>query len=614
MDPERPFMPKDYLKAFKSFFDAESCNTLQPQSYCVDIHCHSTFMPFNRQGKYPPLSDHVRTSREVFWPAPTSPEKVEAQRFHKTPTFYQSDFTALAQSNVRLAFVSLLPLEQGFVWTREGGTLPAADLRLAEEPESLGKQSGIPVLNELSETVMAADLNPGEALGIAGAALVMKIPMARTEHVQARHHDYFNDLVAEYELLTNESYWQCPGLPGVPPGAKVQVVGNSDELKKALEQPHVTAAIVTVEGGHSLGCGSLKWREKIRDDELDDAYPKMGGLRLDEDSFRTPTDKCDMVTRFKKKPVQELVLQLLLNIKQIKGWGPDGKFAPFFLTFSHHFWNQLCGHAISLPYKFGIPFFNQQLGVEKELTEVGKVVLSALLSKNNGRRVLIDTKHMSLKGKRWYYDSIKNLKIPIISSHAAPSGVADMPTEPTTTDCGVADSNYRHTGEFNSWDINLSDEEIQTIHQSDGLIGLNFDERILTGHERNAELHQSAPAGGGRDTVVWAELIADRICRFAKAASEGECATNKEDWWRHLAIGSDFDGAINPVDAYCWAGDLTDLRTPLLAKLKGMWDTGLGPSDDAVEQDDYIENIVDGFLHQNALDFLAKYFTDEYRT
>lgn len=115
---------------------------------------------------------------------------------------------------------------------------------------------------------------------------------------------------------------------------------------------------------------------------------------------------------------------------------------------------------------------------------------------------------------------------------------------------------HKGTGDFDTWDINLSDQETRKIYRSHGLIGLKFDERILAGRIRRDELHGAAPNKGGRNTEVWAKLLAGRIYDFAEAASE---AVGTEDRWRHLGTGSGFDGAINLVDAYCRAGDLEDL-------------------------------------------------------
>ena len=68
--------------------------------------------------------------------------------------------------------------------------------------------------------------------------------------------------------------------------------------------------------------------------------------------------------------------------------------APWFVTFSHHFYNELCGHARSLRKIIG-KLTNQEEGINTSFTPLGLEVLDILLDKNNGRRILIDVKHMS---------------------------------------------------------------------------------------------------------------------------------------------------------------------------------------------------------------------------
>ncbi len=622
---KEPIRKKD-LAAFRSHSGALTRNTLRPEQFCVDLHCHPTFMLFNRKARY--HGDKVEfdkdTDTQLFW-FPLEERTVERKRGKKSPKFFASDFTALSQGNVRVVFASLLPLEQGFVktWMKKehkslveetwdeadsvGGVLAAA-----------GETPGLAAVDMITSDVGAL----GEGVGVFGARwLSYDIPAARSRQVQASSHDYFDDLKSEFEVLTNEKFWTAPD--AVANGAEAKVVGDFGELAPLLEQSNMTAAIVTIEGGHSLGCGSVETLADIEDEDLNDTSDDAWDcFRLNSPGFHDPDINSQIVKRFRKLRVRELVLKLLKNIETVKNWG-GGKYAPFFITFSHHFWNQLCGHAISLPYKLGgsVPVFNQEHGIEEPMTEVGKVVLSALLSTNNGKRILVDTKHMSLRGKDWYYRSVEAYnaaaarKIPIISSHAAVNGRVSMPLDPYTKKCGVANAEYQDSTYFNFWDINLSQVEIQRIDDSDGLIGLNFDERILTGQVRNKGLHKRAKKG--RNAALWAEPLADQMVQFAAAIATKKDAAAKpwEDYWRRLAIGSDFDGAINPIDGYCWAADFRDLGPHLVDRLMAMKGPAAGAAVDplAGRSPEDIELIVDMFLHGNALDFLAKYFTDEYR-
>lgn len=279
------------------------------------------------------------------------------------------------------------------------------------------------------------------------------------------------------------------------------------------------------------------------------------------------------------------------------------------------------------------------------MTEVGKVVLCALLSKKNGRRILIDTKHMSLAGKDWYYGCIEKLnqdlageeKIPIMSSHSAASGNKRMPRKAATTSPFEADRNYDASTGFNPWDINLSDAEIVRIHESNGLIGLNFDERILTGKAWNNKLHEGDPKDQDW-RAKWTAPLAEHLYHFAQVIAAAEALKTEtvlslqaSGWtwelqdqtriWRRLAMGSDFDGAINPLDPYCWAIDYAELELQLNQRLLDMRD---GKAVGDYCRGDYpllkgLTNeqtgmIVDAFMRKNAMDFLSTYFTDAYRT
>jgi hypothetical protein len=584
---------------------AEIENDKRSVPYYADMHCHPTFMPYNRS--------HIeKTTVNEFWPQVVSEETVEKQRTKDQPTFTQSDFTTLSQSGVRVCFASLLPLEQGFLWYH------------------------------------------GKAIAIMAAKSAMKIPWLRSCRVQSARHDYFKDLEKEYSLLTKDTNWQCPAeVLATKPRAKV--VSNYAELVETLsEEKNTIAVVITIEGGHSLGGGTTHWLKKIGSDQQLDRIRGDGitDLQLDDASFAEPSPQCDMVKRFESAEVREFVLMLLTHIKKMKSWG-EGKFAPFFITFSHHFWNQMCGHAISLPRKdvislisggknesdpdLMVELWDQDRGLEVPMTEVGKVVICALLSKNNGEQVLIDTKHMSQPGKDWYYGCVEKfneglkdeLKIPIISSHSAANERVSMP-KTGDDNTGKANRDYENSdARFNIWNINLTNEEILRIHKSNGIKALNFDERILAGKQWRKKLRDVDPKSP-EWAYEWAKPIAEHLYHVAAviATKEGLLKSNPT-WddqvakkvWRRLGIGTDLDGAINPVDAYCRAIDFTDLEPHLKQRLADMRDHEDG---DEYSLSDYpllnglqnsnIAQIVDWFMRGNAMDFLMTYFKDEYRS
>ena len=98
---------------------------------------------------------------------------------------------------------------------------------------------------------------------------------------------------------------------------------------------------------------------------------------------------------------------------------------PWFVTFSHHFYNELCGHARSLRSIIG-KITDQEEGVNSDFTALGLDVLDILLDKNNSRRILIDIKHMSPVGRKRFMELRKtkyNSEIPIIISHGVCNGL-----------------------------------------------------------------------------------------------------------------------------------------------------------------------------------------------
>ena len=161
--------------------------------------------------------------------------------------------------------------------------------------------------------------------------------------------------------------------------ANLQANMEQNETEKAGESksnPLVITIIPAVEGLHILNCG------------------------LD--------DPCD----------PDEVKQNALALKQMNN-------PPWFVTYSHHFYNELCGHARSLRSIIG-KITDQEEGVNSDFTPLGLEVLDILLDKNNGRRILIDIKHLSPVGRKTFMELRKikyNSEFPIIISHGVCNGL-----------------------------------------------------------------------------------------------------------------------------------------------------------------------------------------------
>lgn len=282
---------------------------------------------------------------------------------------------------------------------------------------------------------------------------------------------------------------------------------------------------------------------------------------------------------------------------------------PWFVTFSHHFYNELCGHARSLRKQIG-KITNQEEGINSPFTGLGKEVLDILLDKHNGKRILIDIKHMSAKGRKEFYRmrrEIYNSEIPIIISHGVCNGlpalgatVSNYP-ELGNTFINPLESVMGGDGEYKDHNlINFFDEEILEMEESKGIIGIQLDERRLASDEtidrvkhslwRNKIMHY-------RSELVWRQIqyIAEVLDDHGRYA------------WGNMAIGSDYDGLVDPVNAFWTAEQYDDLASYLERHAHNYFREHPGRlknSFNKVSADLVIQNI----FRDNAWNFLRRWF------
>jgi microsomal dipeptidase-like Zn-dependent dipeptidase len=238
------------------------------------------------------------------------------------------------------------------------------------------------------------------------------------------------------------------------------------------------------------------------------------------------------------------------NILLMKKW----KYVPFFVTLLHHFWNGMGGHARSLNKMVG-EMLNQQEGMNQGLSITGKMVIKALLRDDNGPRILIDIKHMSIASRKEYYAMLKteplfkNKKVPIICSHTGVAGAIDTLDQLSAVKDKTEESNNNNY--FHKAQINLCGEDISTIADSDGLIGIQLDEKRIAG----AGFVKTKFRGGLNNNELMnacAEVIMSNVFIIVKAAGK--------KGWDICSIGSDFDGLINHLDPFPTAASITVLR------------------------------------------------------
>ena len=306
----------------------------------IDLHVHPSLKPFGKSFAKNPIGQNTprrRSSNSIWHYNPPSVIDKAFNIVSSLTKFSQADMTTLCYGDATVAFVSLYPLEKGFVLGKPGSGF------------------GGDILKDL----------------------IMGIGRERIDYLQ-KMPDYFTDLELAYEY-----YKQLDGRVIQLEGEKCRykIVSHFDEIVLDSVDPVKTIyLILTIEGASVFNTGL-----------------ELMNRKLDKDEVRR-------------------------NIKKVKNW----EHRLFFLGMAHHFYNELCGHAQSL---HGIPAWsgNQKNGMNTGFTPFGIEVLHKLLDNTDGKRILIDIKHFSVKSRKEYYDILDNdyrsENIPLIVSHGAVNGL-----------------------------------------------------------------------------------------------------------------------------------------------------------------------------------------------
>ena len=361
-----------------------------------------------------------------------------------------------------------------------------------------------------------------------------------------KHYHYFEDLQKEYAYVHAQQ--------GKSPDGKLEFlfVNNYTELEAALKKKNTLIGIMTIEGAHALGTGA------------------------------PDTDELSL---------EELKQLLTANIRTLKQW----EFPPLMINLAHHFWNHLSGHATSFKRPIN-GLVNQNKGKEKGITDAGWHVIRELLSRENGKRILIDTKHMSLAARKEYYSFVHNYnsinpndKIPVVTSHAGMNGFSTMDASIKEADVVVKTRQHR----FYRWSINVSNEEARIIHESGGLIGLMMDRGMLGGLNTIKKITQVEDQAKQRKEYT--RLFWDNAFQIVKAVG-------KKEGWDAVAVGTDFDGTITHMEPYESEAKMPILQNDLITYLEEhryqeeLW-YGYTPRE-----------LVQKIMHENAMQFYKRFF------
>lgn len=383
---------------------------------------------------------------------------------------------------------------------------------------------------------------PGDLL----SNLVVGMGLKRINHVQEMT-GYFADLELEYQF-----YKQLDGSPVRIDGQWFQykLVSGFQEIEDNPEAPVRTIyVILTIEGGHVFDCGLGMMNRKA-----DPAH-------------------------------------VLANVDRVKQW--DTRL--FFMGLTHHFDNELVGHAQSLSGLVS-QICDQSTGLNEGFSDLGWKVLRKLLDNTQGRRVLIDLKHMSVKAREEYYrflaEEYPDETIPLLVSHGAVTGLKSHDD--------LVSGGSLNSEKFQTKDINFYDDEIIRIARSGGLFGVQFDERRLGNKQ---EVKESGNNLSRRKMLFQkAKLVWNQIQHIAEVLDR-----NNQFAWEIQCIGSDNDGMVNPLNGY-WTAEEMPMLDSYLEKHAYNFINSVEARNFKSFNQLTADEIVERFMRGNAWEFLKRNF------
>lgn len=539
--------------------------------YISDLHVHPTFKPYNNLDLKPDANiwDPMlenRIHRESL-------SKPLLKAIEGTEKDSQSNLNTLFAGKVRSVFFVLHPIEMG--WFNE--EVPLKKIKKKFTAPLAAALSGISI-EKVKKLIKS--YNSGDAK------------------------DYYNDeTFREYEFLVKATKTSGTNQ------SKLIIASDYGEYQTGIADKKAIVGIITIEGGHALS--------------------EVPNIKLDLKDYSALTDDQKRVIKNK----------YFLNIKKIKGLnttnGFNKKHTPFWITLAHFFNNFLVGHAKSFKQSQTLipsmdQLVDQRVGLDAPLTVLGRRVITRLLKRSQKeRRILIDVKHMSLAGRLEYYDIVKKMRdngdsVPIVFSHGGVVG------NTKDTFQGFDSRATEYTSYLSKWSINLFDEDIQAIHESDGLIGLAPHEGRVPGGLAKSQLDAI------RDYIGWYPneaskyelLLHEEYTRIMLTSIFHIVSViGKRSAWNMICLGSDYDGIMDPFDVYPNAQSFMrmfgDFKT-FIDQYDGrdkfwiyQYQNGLRSKMPKKRFEDLMFNyssrtIIDKMTHRNTELFLSKYFTTEY--
>ena len=518
----------------------------------------------------------------------------------KMATFSQSNLDSCFEGHNRLVFCSVYPIEKPFL-------KPSRPFRKSKGIHRF--ILGLIFKKKTNSLAIAIDKKIVSLLsGISIKTASRLIDPIHDDRINTI--DYFKDYILEYQYLLNANgSVSNKTIHGIQP--KFNLVKNYEHFLE-MQSDGTVCGIMTIEGMHALG-----------------VYNK-------QDLFET--------AKIENLPLErqnKLKLSFIENIVAIK----KEDFPPFFITYAHHFNNLLVGHAKSFMDAKGTfdpgfaDIFDQSIGQDLGISTFGMLlIIDHLLSRDNGQRILIDVKHMSVKSRQSYYELLENMRtasdalqdnVPVICSHAAVSGIPTLAKALSEKDSFKLDKNSY----VSLWDINLTDEDIVEIFKSDGLIGICMHDGRMPGNKFRKQLKK---ADDETTKKLHVQMFLTNVFHIVKVnmtyiRKENETRTTSKideiEAWKTICLGTDNDGIVDPFDHYSKASDLPAFRAKISEALNNYvmpeyqgynvinlpteTQYSLSELDDLMAGQPWVE-VIDKVFYNNTDAFLRKYFSKEY--
>jgi hypothetical protein len=551
----------------------------------ADLHSHPAAFAF----------DHMRLQesnnpRHPWAIPPSHPDRL----LHPSGQagYSQTDLAKCLRSNTRLLFASLAPVEKGF-FTGVGGSRFNKQfmIELHDRWHNEGeKATSNWLLKQVKQRYPDIRFNYAHMQFLNSRSMNFK--SCQVKKLQNGHYDYFDSLKEEYRFFLERSgqYTTTPyeiqidntGVARTWHGAYT-LAASRDEINIDPDGNEIFI-VPTLGGIHALGVGN----------------PEDGDLRPGQ--LRNDVDLETIKSRIRQIKGEEALDQ-----------GPVSRWQhrPFYITFAQHFFNTLCGHSKS----FSLPaslLFEQRKGMGagalNDCMEVWCELLglTETLEPTGSSRILIDVHHMSPAARYDYYKKIiephnqinREHPIPVIASHAGYAGTDYLQNQIDHFKKGFEIDDCHQNG-FLNWSINLCDEDVLQIFNSQGMLGLSLDYQLLGGG-----------AHAWLDNIPFAPLMRKRalnlikrtLQQFVRIPFDYQLAEPHRIWHR-IALGSGFDGFMQPMPRYSSVLQFETFEQDLIKILHEM------KHEDPIWFGSYrCEGLARMICFNNAYDFVKKHY------